>query len=86
MYPADHPMARGPGATNGSMDLSKDLWGDDKYKRTAAGDINTGMVWSERDESDLAYGKDYSNGSGRRRRSASYERTRRRTDSDPLRY
>lgn len=82
-------MARGPGLDG--KDLSKDLWGDDNYKRPAAGDINTGLMWSERDEADLAYGKDYSDrerdrGDRRRRRSVSYERTRRRTDSDPYGY
>lgn len=71
-------MARGPDGHNN--DLSKDLWGDENYKRTMAGDINTGMMWSERDETDLAYGKDYSD-RRRRRRDSSYERTRRkRTD------
>lgn len=75
LYPADHPMARGQPHEAG--EISRELWGDEKYKRTMAGDINTGLVWSERDEDDLAYGKDYSDsGRRRRRRSSSYERKR----------
>ncbi|KAJ8609306.1 hypothetical protein MRB53_039181 [Persea americana] len=58
MYPPDHPMARGHAGS--SNDLSRELWGDDKYKRTMAGDIDTGLVWSRQDEEDMAYGKDYS--------------------------
>lgn len=84
MYPPDHPMARGVNGNSG--DLSKDLWGDQNYQRTSAGDINTGMMWSDRDEDDLAYGKDHSD-RRRRRRSPSYERQRRgRRGSDPLGY
>lgn len=68
-------MARGPDSSDSG--LSRELWGDEKYQRTMAGDINTGMVWSEKDEVDLAYGKDYSGERQRsRRRSVSYERKR----------
>lgn len=36
--------------------------------RAMAGDVHTGMLWSEKDEDDLAYGKDYSFERDRRRR------------------
>lgn len=60
--------------------------------RTMAGDVHTGMLWSEDDEDDLAYGKDYSFERERRKREKqrgrkesigrewSYERVR--TDRD----
>lgn len=68
--------------------MPREFWGDEKYTRAMAGDVHTGMLWSERDEDDLAYGKDYSADRERRKkgrrgtggggyREQSYERVRR---------
>lgn len=44
--------------------------------RTMAGDIHTGMMWSEKDEDDLAYGKDYGFEREQRRREKERQRER----------
>ena len=80
LYPPDHPMARGMSYDN--REIPQEAYGDGRYTRAMAGDINTGMVWGEKDGNDLAYGKDYSD---RRRhwRDTSYEKMRDRQRSSP---
>lgn len=82
LYPPDHPMARG--MSHDDSELSRDVYyGDKSYNRQLPGDVNTGMMWSETDENDMAYGKDYSKPKDRARREVSYERRRNRRKSSP---
>lgn len=84
LYPPDHPMARG--MSHDDRVAASELYGGEKYARTMAGDLNTGLKWVEKDGNDLAYGKDYSN-RRRWRRDTSYERRRERMpSSSPPRY
>lgn len=77
-------MARGMSYED--RNIPSELYGDEKYSRSMAGDLNTGLVWNKKDEDDLAYGKDYSDRQ-RRKRGASYDKTRdRRKSSPPPRY
>lgn len=82
LYPPDHPMARG--FSHDDSEIPRDRYGDEGYGRTLPGDIHTGMVWSEFDEVDLAYGHDYSSERpSRHRREPSFERRRPRGRSSP---
>lgn len=69
-------MARG-NPDDGNGESTRGQWGDRKYMRSFDGEMNSGMRFTERDEDDLAYGKDYSN-DGRRQRSASNDTRRER--------
>jgi len=81
-------MSRNTGVADASSGTSRDVYfGDKDYNRQLPGDINTGLEWSEADEDDLAYGKDYSKPRDRARREISYERrSDRRRRSSPPRY
>lgn len=68
-------MARG--RPDGNGESTRGSWGDENYTRAYKGEFNTGMRFSERDENDLAYGKDYS-ADRKRRRSTSRDRARER--------
>ncbi|KAK5322082.1 hypothetical protein LTR70_003929 [Exophiala xenobiotica] len=70
LYPPDHSMARG--TSRSDNEGPKELYGDESYNRSIAGDVNTGLMWSDQDVDNLAYGKDYSD-RRRRKRSTSYE-------------
>lgn len=73
LYPPDHPMARGTSQVDSGG--PRELYGDEKYARSMAGDIGTGPMWSGKDDNDLAYGKDYSDRK-RHRRDVSFEGNR----------